>query len=165
MIVRDATERDLDAIVTIYNHAIADRATAHTTPLTLQERRDWFATHDPAATPLLVCGSDVVHGWASLSAYRPGRAAVSRTLEISYYVHRDHRRRGVGARLMDAAMDRAHAIGIRALFAILFDDNVASIGLLERFGFRRWGHLPRIARFDDGSVRGHFYYGRHLDEA
>ena len=59
MIVRDATEADLPAIVAIYNAAIPGRAaTADTQPVTVEERREWFAKHEPARRPLWVAEID-----------------------------------------------------------------------------------------------------------
>ena len=48
----------------------------------------------------------------------------------------------------------AHTIGhstelkIKTLFAILLDINTSSIAILKKFGFSKWGHMPRVADFD-----------------
>ena len=81
--------------------------------------------------------------------------------EISYYVHRAYRRRGVADVLMEYALKNSAGLGFRNLMAILLDQNTASIRLLEKHGFRRWGHLPDIADFD-GTVCGQFIYGRKV---
>ncbi len=48
------------------------------------------------------------------------------------------------------------------LFAILLDVNTSSVGILEKFGFEQWGHLPGVADFD-GALCGHLYYGRRVE--
>jgi phosphinothricin acetyltransferase len=100
-------------------------------------------------------------GWCSLSAYRPGRMALRHTAEISYYVHQDHRRSGVGSALIAHAIAQCPRLGLRTLFAILLDINRASASLLEKHGFARWGHLPGVAEID-GRECGHLYYGRRV---
>ncbi len=161
MIIRDALERDLAAIVEIYNQAVAEHATADTDPVSMADREAWLRSHDGRHPVLVAEREGVVAGWASLSAYRPGRAALRHTAEISYYVHTDHRRRGVATALVTDAIARGPRLGIRTFFAILLEDNAASIALLERLGFRRWGYLPGVADFDGREV-GHVYYGRRL---
>ncbi len=58
-------------------------------------------------------------------------------------------------------MDRCPVLQIKTLFAILLEDNCASISLLEKFGFEAWGFMPKVADFDGREV-GHLYYGLRL---
>jgi L-amino acid N-acyltransferase YncA len=44
------------------------------------------------------------------------------------------------------------ALQIKHLFAIVLEDNQASIRLLEKMGFEKWGYLPRVADFDGKEV-------------
>jgi phosphinothricin acetyltransferase len=53
------------------------------------------------------------------------------------------------------------SLQIRHLFAIVLENNEASIRLLEKMDFERWGYLPKVADFDGKEV-GHLYYGRHV---
>jgi len=100
-------------------------------------------------------------GWCSLSPYRPGRKALRTVAEISYYVHRDHRRRGVADAMLTHALNISTWLGFKNLMAILLDRNRASIQLLEKHGFRRRGYLPDIADFN-GTICGQFIYGRRI---
>jgi phosphinothricin acetyltransferase len=102
-----------------------------------------------------------VVGWCSLSAYRPGRAALRFTAEISYYIDPAYHRRGIGTALIQHALAACPALEIRHLFAIVLEGNAASLKLLEKMGFEQWGYLPRVADFDGKEV-GHFYCGRHV---
>jgi phosphinothricin acetyltransferase len=162
MEIRTARLADLVDIVAIYNQAVREKATADTDPVTVEERRDWFERHAPDRRPILVAVRDAVVGWCGLSDYRPGRGAVRHTAEISYYVHAAHRRKGVASALVAEAIRRCPELEIRTLFAILLDSNAASVGLLEKSGFRRWGHMPDVADFD-GLELGHLYYGLRVD--
>ena len=162
MKIRIAERSDLDSIVAIYNHAVEDRATADMDPVTADSRVAWFDGHLPARRPILAAASDEgLLGWAALSDYRGGRRALRHTAEISYYVDRKHRRRGVASGLVRAAIDLCPSLEIRTLFAILLEDNVGSIRLLESFEFEKWGRMPRVADFA-GTEIGHLYYGLRL---
>jgi len=162
MQIRLAQREDLPAIVGIYNQAVAAQATADLDPVTVEQREAWFAAHDPARYPILVAerGGQLA-GWASLSAHRPGRRAVRRAVEVSYYVHTDQRRQGVGSALLEAALERCPELGYDVVFAIVLGDNQGSLSLLERFGFDLWGVLPDAADFDGRRV-DHLYLGKRL---
>ncbi len=159
MKIRIATFNDLEALVSIYNQAItAVQKTADTTPVTVEERVKWFKDHSPEKYPILVAEtSDVVVGYLTLSAYRPGRMALRYTAEVSYFVHFEHQRQGIASDLLKHALGMCPSLEIVNLFAILMDTNIGSIKLLEANGFKKWGHLPRVANFDGIEV-GHFYY-------
>ena len=55
MIIRDALEADLPAIVEIYNAAIRGRiSTAQLDPVSVEEKLPWLREHSPEAYPLRV---------------------------------------------------------------------------------------------------------------
>lgn len=163
MTVRQALYDDLDAINGIYNQAVDTRCyTAETEHVDIDARIRWFVEHDPSKYPVLVAELDGrVVGWVSLSPYRKGRQGLASTVEISYYVHDGYRRRGIGTAMLKAVLEKAKQFGYRNVIAILFDTNEASIRLLERNGFERWGLMPGIIDID-GKTYGHLYFGRKL---
>lgn len=154
---------DLPTIVDIYNQAVhTHRSTANTTPATVEARQGWFRDHAPETHPIFVAEIDgKVVGWCSLSVYRPGRWALRFTAEMSYYVDTAVQRRGVGRALVEHALQASPALGIKNLVAVVIDRNEASQSLLEKFGFERWGYLPRVLDFD-GAEFGEFYYGKRV---
>lgn len=156
---------DLLSIVTIYNQAVeAGFETADTIPWTVAGRQDWLAAHTPDTHPVFVFETaQGIAGWVSLSPYRKGRLALRYTAEISYYVHRDFRRQGIGRQLVAYAIAQAKNRGFYTLFAIIIDRNTASIALLEQAGFTQWGYLPAVADFD-GEKCGHCYYGLRIGD-
>jgi|SRR5215213_7450872 len=163
MLIRLAQIDDLPAILDIYNRSIPSKqSTGDTRPLQVEDRLTWFREHLPDTHPIFVADVDGdVAGWCSLSAYRPGRAALRFTAEISYYLAPAYQRRGIGTALVEHALAACPRLGIRHLFAIVLEGNQASLKLLEKMGFAQWGYLPRVADFDGKEV-GHLYYGRHL---
>jgi L-amino acid N-acyltransferase YncA len=159
-IIRFATPADLPRIVEIYNQAIAARnATADTVPFIAEQRLDWFHMHSADTYPIYVCEqAGQIAGWLSVSPYR-GRPALSGTAELSYYVDYNFHNIGIGSALLAHALADAARIGKRVYIAILLEWNTASIRLLEKYGFERWGYLPEVAEFD-GRLCGQYYYGK-----
>ena len=161
MLIRDAGDADLPAIIDIYNVAIATRmATAQLDPVTLEERRDWLKEHSPDRHPFWVLEIDGrIAGWLSLKPFAP-RCAYRGTAEISVYVDEKFRRRGVARRLLEEAIARSPSLGITAIVGLIFGHNAPSLKLFEQLGFRRWGLLPGIVRLD-GAQRDLIVMGRH----
>ena len=146
---RVATREDLPQIVAIYNSTIPSRAvTADLEPVSVQSRVQWFEDHSPHFRPLWVveCEGQVA-GWLSFSSFY-GRPAYNRTAELSVYVHAGFRNRGIASYLLAQALDQAAGLGIDTLLGFIFGHNLSSLALFEKFGFERWGELPKVARLD-----------------
>ncbi|STZ75386.1 Putative phosphinothricin acetyltransferase YwnH [Bergeriella denitrificans] len=82
-------------------------------------------------------------GWGSFSDYYP-REAYHISAEISIYVRRDMRGVGVGKILLYDMLERAPALGIRNVLAVIFAHNHASLRLFYNAGFQEWGRLPQV---------------------
>ena len=164
MQIRIAENNDLPAIIAIYNEAIpGKRATADLELIRHEERGSWFAEHVPETHPIYVATiNNEIAGWCSISAYRPGRMALRFTAEISYYIGTAFHRKGVASSLIRHAMVCSPQLEIKTLIAIVLERNGASMQLLEKLGFQRWGLLPCIADFD-GEECGHLYYGVRVE--
>jgi L-amino acid N-acyltransferase YncA/predicted O-methyltransferase YrrM len=161
MIIRDAVEADLPAIVQIYNATVPTRmVTAELEPTTVEARLPWFREHSPEQYPFWVAESEGhVIGWLDFKKFLP-RAAYRGTVEISVYVGEKFRRRGVGQRLLEQAIARAPSLGITALVGLIFGHNEPSLKLFHRLGFERWGVLPGVAQLD-GVERDLVVMGQH----
>jgi L-amino acid N-acyltransferase YncA len=148
--IRDAVEADLSAIVEIYNAAILTRiSTAQLETVSVDERLPWFREHSTESYPLWVAEIDGrVAGWLSFHPFLK-RGAYRATAEISIYVSEKFRRTGVGSALLEKAIAHSPSLKITALVGCVFAHNEPSLRLFERFGFGRWGFLPRIARVEE----------------
>jgi phosphinothricin acetyltransferase len=140
---------DLPGIVEIYNSTVASRmVTADIEPVSVESRRHWFEQHNAQTRPLWVAGRDAqIEGWLSLSDFY-GRPAYWRTAEVSVYVRAASRRSGVASYLMSRALAQAAGMQIDTLIGFIFGHNEPSLALFERFGFSRWGKLPRVTILD-----------------
>jgi len=163
--IRIARLGDLPSIVAIYNQAVPTHlSTANTTAYTAEGRKTWFIEHNPEKRPIFVATADHrVVGWCSLSWYRPGRAALRFTAEISYYVDTAHQGRGIGSSLIRHALQACPSLGIKNVVAVVIDRNEGSRRLLEKMGFEQWGFLPKVLDFDGVEV-GEYYFGKRVSE-
>jgi len=149
MIVRDAAQADLPAVVEIYNAAIPGRmATADTDPVSPQARQVWFAEHHPDRRPLWVASFErAIVGWLSFQSFY-GRPAYRATAEVSVYVAPGHHRSGIGRALLGKAVQAAPRLGLKTLVGFVFGHNEPSLRLFTGFGFQRWALLPAVAELD-----------------
>ena len=146
MIIRDAVEADLPAIVEIYNATVPTRmVTAELEPTTVEARLPWFREHSSEHYPFWVAESDGrVIAWLDFKRFL-ARCAYRGTAEISVYVDEEFRRRGVGQRLLEQAIARAPSLGITALVGLIFGHNEPSLKLFQHLGFERWGFFPGVS--------------------
>jgi L-amino acid N-acyltransferase YncA len=161
LIIRDAVEADLPAIIEIYNATVPTRmVTAELEPTNLEARLPWFREHSPEQYPFWVMELDGrVIGWLDFKKFLP-RCAYRATAEISVYVDENFRGRGVGQRLLQHAIAHAPSLGITALVGLIFGHNELSLKLFERLGFERWAFLPGVAQLD-GVQRDLVMVGQH----
>ncbi len=165
MEIRLALREDLPSINEIYNQAVEERfCTAHLAPVSMDDRLEWFGLHDPDRFPVYVSTEGrVVNGWISLGPYRTGRQALIHVAEVSFYVKAGYREKGVGSRLLEFVIGVAPRFCLEILVAILLDRNNASIALLSKFGFDKWGRMPGIARIGRDQI-DHLYFGLKLKQ-
>ena len=159
---RLATRDDLVQIVGIYNATVPSRlVTADTEPVSVESRVKWFEDHRPGFRPLWVVEVEGrIAAWLSYSSFY-GRPAYSKTAELGVYVHDSFRHRGLGSYLLEQAIAHAPSIGLNTLLGFIFAHNRPSLRLFEKFGFARWGELPKVASLD-GVERDLLIVGRRV---
>ena len=150
MEIREATREDAAAIASIYNQGIEDRsATLETQLRTSEERAEWLATRGPRH-PVLVAvdNAGTVTGWSSLNPFNP-RPAYDHVADLSVYVAREQRGRGIGDALLGALETRARGLGYHKMVLAAFPTNAPGMRLYERHGFRTVGIYYEQGLLDD----------------
>jgi L-amino acid N-acyltransferase YncA len=84
-----------------------------------------------------------VLGWAALSPVSK-RRVYRGVAELTVYVGESARGRGLGRALLEALIAESERNGIWTLQASIFPENVASVALHRRCGFREVGRRERI---------------------
>ena len=87
---------------------------------------------------------ETVLGWSALSPVSK-RHVYRGVAEVTVYVSESARGKGIGRVLLEALIDEAEKNGIWTLQASIFPENMASVQLHLRCGFREVGRRERIA--------------------
>ncbi|MBX9467315.1 MAG: GNAT family N-acetyltransferase [Rhizobium sp.] len=147
LILRDATEADLPAILAIYNHAVAETTAIWNEILVdLDNRQAWFEARQARGFPILVAEIDGrIAGYASYGDWR-AFDGFRQSVEHSVYIEKDFYGRGLGKALMAALIERATLGGIHVMVAAIEAGNQGSIALHTRLGFRLVGTHHEVGK-------------------
>ena len=138
------TPQDWDAVRAIYVEGI--RTGNATFEKSAPDWQAWDAGHLESCRLVARVGSEIL-GWAALSAVS-GRCVYAGVAEVSVYVADRARGRGIGLSLLDALVTGSEREGIWTLQAGIFPENVPSIELHNRAGFRIVGTREKLGSMD-----------------
>lgn len=148
--IRRAEPEDAPEIAVIYNEGIDERAaTFNTEHVTADDRRNHIEKGGDKH-PVFVAvqnKSDKVAGWASISAYSP-RSCYVGIGEVSVYVRKEYRGRGLGKALLLALITEARLQAYWKLMGRIFAFNQVSRGIFRDLGFREIGVHEKHAKLD-----------------
>jgi L-amino acid N-acyltransferase YncA len=150
MLIRQAVDADLDAILAIHNEAIAHSTAIWTDDVVERsDREEWLAARTAAGDPVLVAiENEQVAGYATYARWR-AKYGYRNTVEDSLYIAGPYQGRGIGRALLVELIARARAAGHHVMLADIESGNAPSIGLHESLGFVEAGHLREIGtKFD-----------------
>jgi L-amino acid N-acyltransferase YncA len=148
-------DRHAAAILDIFNDAIVNSTALYDyQPRPPESMVAWFETREHGGFPVVGIEDDVgtLMGFASYGTFRTF-PAYKYTVEHSVYVHKDHRRKGVGLVLMRQLTALATAHDYHVMVGGIDATNSASIGLHESLGFTHAGTIRQAG----------FKFGRWLD--
>jgi L-amino acid N-acyltransferase YncA len=135
---------DWPAVRAIYLEGIA---TGNATfEQTAPDWEKWDAGHLPDSRIVARANGSVL-AWAALSGVS-SRCVYSGVAEVSIYVAEHAREYGIGRQLMSRLIAASEVNGIWTLQAGIFPENVASIALHERAGFRVVGKRERLGQMN-----------------
>jgi len=140
--IESMRETDWEQVRTIYLEGIA---TGDATFEELAPSWDGWDSQHLFRCRLVAKRDDEVVGWAALApvSSRPVYAGVA---EVSVYVSSHWRDRGIGSKLLHELIAESEACGLWTLQAGIFQENVASIRLHEKCGFRIVGRRERLGK-------------------
>ena len=146
LVIRPITQDDVVSCLDIYNYEVVNGvATLDFEPRTLPEWQEWFDAHQTVEHRIFVgLMDDVVVGYASLSPYRT-KDAFKSTVELSIYIHQDHRGKGVASKLMAHILEHAKENDtLHTVVSVITAGNEGSTKLHSRFGFTYCGLTPEV---------------------
>ncbi len=145
-IVRCSFERHAEAILEIFNEAIVNSTALYDyKPRPAQNMVAWFETKRNGGFPVIGIedAAGVLRAFGSYGTFR-GWPAYKYTVEHSVYVHKDHRGRGLGRKVMQALIAAARENDLHAMVGGIDAANAGSIALHEQLGFQHAGTLPQV---------------------
>ncbi|MGB5370861.1 MAG: N-acetyltransferase family protein [Flavobacteriaceae bacterium] len=145
MKVREMIRDDWSAVSEIYASGIATGFATFEKQIPSYEA--WDKAHLKACRVVAEDDHGLVLGWAALSPVS-SRCVYGGVAEVSVYIGPEHRGKGVGKILMDALIASSEEMGIWTLQSGIFPENLGSIKLHEKMGFRYIGKRERVGNLD-----------------
>ena len=158
--IRPATENDQQAIMDIYNDAVLNTtATFDTEPRTMEKQLDWWSKHKKnhpvfvaEENPEEIGAGGKIIGWASLSPWSD-RCAYDTTVEVSVYIRKDYRAKGLGTKLLEVVTLEGGTVGNHTVISRITEGNGSSIHIHEKLGYTHVGVMKEVG----------FKFGKFLD--
>ena len=143
-IIKPLTESHRTEILAIYKLGIESKnATFNTTVPTWEEWDNGHLKH----SRFVIESDNNTAGWIALSPVS-SRCNYSGVAEVSIYIHPDFSGLGFASRLMEQLIEESGQKGIWTLQSSVFPENLASVKLHEKFGFRKVGFREKISKMD-----------------
>jgi len=146
--IRPMTTQDSTRVLEIYKMGIETRNATFETEV--PSWADWDSKHLQHSR-FVFAENQKILGWAALSSVS-ARPAYKGVAEISIYIDADFRSKGIGSQLMEKVIQSSETNGIWTLNSSVFPENIATLKLHEKFGFRMIGIKEKVARLE-GSWR------------
>jgi len=150
LIIRNATPKDLPALLEIINHAILNTTAIYDyEPREYDQQKTWLDQMFNDGMPVVVAEVDgEVIGYGSYNIFRP-KIGYKFSVEHSIYLNEKSRGMGVGSRILESLIQRARESGIHTMIAGIDAANRGSIEFHKKYGFVEKGYLKEVGyKFD-----------------
>lgn len=142
MEIRNLLAKDWEQVKTIYEKGISTGNATFQTSAPSWE--DWDGSH--LTTCRIVAESNnAIIGWAALTPVS-SRCVYAGVAEVSVYVDPQNSGKGIGILLLNELVHLSEAEGIWTLQAGIFPENIASLRIHEKAGFRILGVREKIGK-------------------
>ncbi len=100
-----------------------------------------------------------IMGWAALSPVSD-RCVYGGVAEVSVYVDTEYNGKGIGTSLLQELIKQSEKEGFWTLQSGLFPENIASLQLHKKLGFREIGYREKIGKMKNGTWRNNIILER-----
>lgn len=111
----------------------------------------WDLDHVKDCRLVMTYGKKVI-GWAALSPVSK-RGVYSGVAEVSLYLSVEYRGKGIAVRLLQGLIQCAEQKGFWTLQSGIFPENLASLSVHNKCGFREIGLRKKIGKMSNGTWR------------
>ena len=149
-LLRPMQPTDAEAVFKIYAQGIAGGQATFETQIPAWEK--WDSAHIQECR-WVAEAEDVMFGWAALSKVSQ-RNVYEGVAEVSVYISETFQKKGIGSLLLERLISSSEEAGIWTLQAQIFPENISSISLHKKHGFRQNGTREKIALMTIGTMAG-----------
>jgi L-amino acid N-acyltransferase YncA len=142
--VRKMTESDQIRVLEIYKKGIETRNATFET--SVPSWIEWDSKHIKHSR-FVFEENGVTNGWVALSQVS-SRFVYRGVAEVSIYIDLRFAKHGIGTKLLEKVLQSAEENGVWTLQSSVFPENLATLRLHEKFGFRVVGKREKIASLD-----------------
>jgi L-amino acid N-acyltransferase YncA len=142
MDLRDIDHTNFDQVAEIYKQGIETGLATFQNDI--PDWDSWDKSH-LSNCRIAVFENNQMAGWGSLSPVS-GRCVYAGVAEVSVYIAAGQRGKGVGSLLLNQLIDQSEKAGFWTLQSGIFSENIASVKLHEKCGFRQIGYREKIGR-------------------
>lgn len=143
--IRQITPDDWPIVAEIYKQGI------ETGDATFQQEipswMDWNNTHLKNCRIVALVNGEIA-GWAALTAVS-SRCVYAGVAEVSLYIANNYRGQKVGTSLLEQLIIESEKENLWTLQAGIFPENIPSLIIHERAGFRKIGYRARIGKMNN----------------
>jgi L-amino acid N-acyltransferase YncA len=138
-------ESDWDQVANIYLEGIKTGVATFTTEVPTFE--NWDNSHISSCR-LVVRSGDNILGWAALSP-TSSRCVYAGVAEVSIYIGEKYNGQGIGTALLTSLIKASEENGFWTLQSGIIRENIASIELHKKCGFREIGIREKVGKMND----------------
>lgn len=140
--IRKMNEEDWGKVKEIYKQGIETNMSTFQT--SIPEYKEWHNAHLQRGRYVAVYNDEIV-GWIALTPVS-GRCVYAGVAEVSIYINNDCKGLGIGYTLLNKLVEESEKLGIWTLQSGIFEENLASIELHKKCGFREVGYREKIGK-------------------
>lgn len=150
--IRQFIKSDWPEVSEIYKQGLKTKMATFETSIPTWD--EWDKKFIPSCR-LVAHINDTILGFAALSLVS-SRKVYRGVAEVTLYVAEEFRGQGIGKKLLNALIEESEANGFWTLHAGIFSENIASIELHKKCGFRVVGIKEKIGQLDGEWHDNHF---------
>ncbi len=140
--IKQMQKSEITKVLEIYNEALIEGKSTFNT--IAPSKKEWDLQHAEHSRFVAIEKNEVI-GWIALSL-TSARECYKGVCEVSVYITKTARGKGVAGMLLKEIMQSAKLNGIYSLYVGIFSSNIASIKLFKKHGFRVIGIREKIAK-------------------
>ena len=137
---------DVGSLLPVYNHYVrTSTATFHTEEIDAGTFEALLFPGYPRYDSWAVLADGALAGYVILARYKP-REAYDGSAEVTIYLDQAFAGKGLGSAALAFVEARARERAFHNLLAIICGENMASIRLFEKYGYKKCAHYHEVGR-------------------